>query len=183
PTSPSPSPSTYPVTFAPRGNNWWVSTDVLGGWPARVEVSVNGAPPRALNHLGWTGWGLSFYVETGSLVRFTAYAPDGKSATSGWYTWPDARLTSAPSLPAPGTFSATVHKHAANNWWVEVRVDATKTLASVEAVVNNGAPVALSATSYGTWAKSFYVPNGASVKFVVKATDGSVVTSPAMTWP
>lgn len=84
---------------------------------------------------------------------------------------------------APSTFSATFTKGGANNWWVEVKVAANQPIATVTASVNGGSPVALPATTWGTYAKSFYVANGSTIVFTAVATDGARAQSAAFAWP
>lgn len=176
---PAPAPAPFAPTFSPKpGNEWWVEVRVSADRAlAGVTASVDGGAPVTLSKTSWGTWAKSFHVPTGSAVRFTAKATDGASATSGAYRWPDATPVGAAPL------TATFTKHASNTWWIEVRVSADAALSGVTASVNGGAPVALTKTSWGTWAKSVYAPAGSEVVFVARATDGRTATSAPFAWP
>lgn len=121
-----------------------------------------------------------------SLPRGSTYA---RTLGGGDLAGIQAKYGAAPSptpAPAPAptpTLQATFTPHAANNWWVEVRVSADKPLASVTASVDGGAPVVLTYRSWGTWAASFYVPTGSTVRFVATSTEGATAASGGYAWP
>lgn len=188
--APAPAPTTPPpaftATFTPRpGNAWWVETAVRADAPlAKVQASVDGGAPVDLAPTSWGTWARSFHVPEGAHVRFTAVSTDGRTATSAQaYVWPSATPVEG-DAPAPApAFTATFAKHAAKRHWVEVRVSASLPLSGVTASVDGGAPVALSATSGGTWAKAMRVPHGAKLTFTATATDGQKATSGPFPWP
>lgn len=167
----APPPTAFSATFGPKGNGWWVETTVKSSVPAtRVVAIVNGGAPIDLPATSWGTWAKSFKVAYGSTVRFEAFAADGAKATSGSYAWPP-------------TFPATFEKRAANDWWIEVAVTSKSTIASVRAEMSDGTRVDLAKTSWGTWAKSTRVSDGATVRFVARDPAGRTATSGAYAWP
>lgn len=111
-------------------------------------------------------------------------APAASSATTTTTTTSSTPTSSTTTTSAPAPLHATFAPKSGNSWWVETAVSADQPLASVSASVNGGAPVALAKTSWGTWAKSFYVPVGASVRFVATSTSGATNASAnAYRWP
>ena len=173
-TSPPP-PAPFAASFSPYGgNNWWVQTLASSNQPiASVCASVNGGACQPLAHQSWGAWAASFYVASGSVVRFTATSATGAVATSLPYWWPSATLA----------FTATFTPYGGNNWWVQTRVDASLPLAGVCASVNGGACQPLTLQSWGAWATSFFVATNAKVTFTAKSTGGQKVTSVAYNWP
>ena len=89
----------------------------------------------------------------------------------------------AQPAPAATAFTAAFDPHDGNEWWVQTRVDASASLASVEARGPDGAWRALSLRSWGSWAASFHVPDGSLVTFRATSTGGETVTSGAFRWP
>ena len=89
----------------------------------------------------------------------------------------------AQPAPAATGFTASFEPHGGNEWWVQTRVTASATLASVEARGPDGAWRALSLRSWGSWAASFHVPDGGLVTFRATSTGGEAVTSDAFRWP
>ncbi|MHB8606069.1 MAG: PKD domain-containing protein [Thermoplasmatota archaeon] len=161
--------STFAATFTPTSsvNNWWVEAVVKANAPlSGVDARVNGGAWNVLASTSWGTWAKSFYAPTGANVQFRATSIGGAVAVSANMTW----LASAP----PGvTFTAV---SPTNAWWVEVKVtSATTTITKVEAQVNNGTWINLPADTWGTWAKSFFVPANAMVRF--RATDTSAVVT------
>jgi hypothetical protein len=164
------------VQFAasPNVNNWWVevSATASSGSVTSVSAIVNGGTPVALTADSWGTWARSMAVPGGASVVFVATTSAHSTARSAPILWP------APHV----AFSLSPN---VNRWWVEVSASVpsgTTSIAGVSASVNGGAPVALSRTSWGTWAKSFYVASGSSVVFLATTTDGSVVRSAPLTW-
>jgi PKD repeat protein len=84
---------------------------------------------------------------------------DGKASSS---------LVRVVPVKAPMTATFTP-SGGVNEWWVDVRVEASNPPVSVEARTGNGAWVPLKKTSWGTWAASFHAPAGSTVSF--RATD------------
>jgi hypothetical protein len=68
-----------------------------------------------------------------------------------------------------------------NNWWVEVKVTGS-TSVLVEARTDGGAWTKLPATDWGTWAKSYFVPDGAMVQFRATNGEGTQVKSASFQW-
>jgi hypothetical protein len=85
--------------------------------------------------------------------------------------------TTTSTLSAKFTPSTSV-----NEWWVDVKVDASKSLSRVDVRVNGGSWIQLDKTSWGSWAKSTHAPKGSAVEFRATATDGSRATSSTYTW-
>lgn len=80
-------------------------------------------------------------------------------------------------------FTPTFAPKPGNTWWVETSVRAAEALSGVDARVGAGSWVALGATGWGTWAKSFFVPNGSRVEFRARASSGASTVSAAYRWP
>ncbi len=164
PPPPPPPPGPLNASFAIPGNvnNWWVEVKVTANNPlAKVEAQVDGGAWIALDKKPWGNWAKSFFIETGSDVRFRATDNWGDQVVSETFPW----------LVPEGPFNATfTPKGTTNNWWVEVTVTATHKVVSVDARVNNGSWVPLAKQSWAAWAKSFFVPNGAEVQF--RASNG-----------
>lgn len=97
-----------------------------------------------------------------------------------------AGSTSSPEpapAPAPSTFSATfAPKSTTNNWWVEVKVSSSSSVTKVEAQKDGGSWTSLPKSSWGTWAKSFYVADGAKVKFRATSGSGAQAYSTTYAW-
>lgn len=172
--------ATLTASFSPKaGNDWWVETRVSAPVAiSAVSASVDGGLPVALAKTSWGSWAKSFHVPPGSLVTFTAKTATGETSRSGAYSWPSA----TPAVAAPPAFTATFSPKAGNDWWVETRVSANAPV-TVSASVNGGAAVALSKTSWGSYAKSFHVTSGSLVRFTARSADGASVTSGAYLWP
>lgn len=164
----------YTATFSTSGGNkWWVQVAVASNErTVAVCASVDGGACQALTLQSWGEWAASFRVPDGSKVVFTATSETGKTATSESYAWP----TGKPYMTA--TFRAS-----GNNWWVQAMVDSASPLQGVCASVNGGKCQALRLQSWGGWAASFYVPNGAQVRFTATSTIGEKVTSQSYVWP
>lgn len=112
--------------------------------------------------------------------------PSTGTAISFWTSVAACVPASAPSpspAPAPSTFTATFAPKPGNSWWVETLVTSASGIAGVTASVHGGAPVALPKTSWGSYAKSFYVPAGSKVVLTATANDGQKVTSASYSWP
>jgi hypothetical protein len=92
-----------------------------------------------------------------------------------------ASTASAAGAPASTDTWAWQPRAQGNDWWVEVALPGAKG-AHMWASVDGGAWHALPATSWGDWASSFHVPNGARVTFHAQLPDGTKVASPAYTW-
>lgn len=176
----APAPSSFRATFAPQpGNDWWVNVHVDANQAlASVTASVDGGAPVALSKTSWGSWAKSFHVPSGSTVKFRAVSTSGAAVESpAAYVWPSAKPVGETSA-----LHATFKLGGQNRWWVETFVTADKPLTQVTASVDGGAPVVLPKTSWGSYAKSFQVPAGASVVFTAWAGSESV-RSPAYRWP
>ena len=102
-------------------------------------------------------------------------------STSSTSTTSTASTSTTSTSAGPLTASFSVPS-GVNDWWVEVAVSANQPLAKVEAQVNGGTWTALAKQSWGTWAKSFYVPAGSKVVFRATSTTGATATSGTYTW-
>lgn len=67
-------------------------------------------------------------------------------------------------------------------WWEEVKVRTTDPLQGVAMQVDGGAWQPLSATSWGTWARSLHVPAGAQVQFRAQNLFNQTALSGVFTW-
>lgn len=173
-------PFTASFTVPSSVNEWWVEVGVSANQPlSKVEAQVNGGAWTLLAKQSWGSWAKSFHVPAGSMVVFKATSTTGAIAVSPPVNW-----LNGGSGGGGTTFSATfTPKAVGNDWWVEVDVGANQPLSSVEAKVNSGAWTPLTKQSWGSWAKSINVPNGAQVTFRATSATGSVATSGPTTWP
>jgi hypothetical protein len=94
----------------------------------------------------------------------------GSDGAEGWLT--GVRFWNTTFQPRPG-----------NDWWVETRVSGDAGLAGVDARVSGGAWTPLMPTSYGTWARSFYVPPASIVEFRARSASGERSYSGGYLWP
>lgn len=171
-----------------RGNEWWIQANVAatGGTLSKVDVRLAGGAWQPLTKQSWGAWAASYRAVQGTLVQFRATATTGATDLSDCYVWvpppnQDASKASCDSTTQP--FDATFSGAKGNEWWVEVRVMANEKLAGVDARVNCGSWVALDFHSWGAWAKSFHVSNGAKVDFRARSQTGATDVSGGYTWP
>jgi hypothetical protein len=173
---PSPPPAPFAASFEPTAgvNEWWVEAKVRTSDPlAGVDARVNGQAWNALTHTSYDTWAKSIHAVAGSKVQFRATSTYGGVALSGNFTW----------LSGNGTVFAPVFepRSQTNTWWVEAKVTGG-IIAKVEASVNSGAWIDLPATDWGTWAKSFFVSHGSTVRFRATNDVGNTALSGAYTW-
>lgn len=172
----------FTATFVnPRGNNWWVETDVVASHPLDgVDARVNGGAWQPLEATAWGSWAASFFVPTSSAVEFRARSTTGESVVSVPYLWPDAT-----PIADPGTtpFEALFVDVRGNIWWIETEVEANAPLAGVDTRLDGGPWQALSATSWGSWAESLFAPAGTIVEFRARSIYGDEVVSGRYLWP
>jgi hypothetical protein len=150
------------------------------------------------DHNWWELHPVRCWSRTECVPTTAGYVRNGPPAgtptgTNGWYEQggPVPLATPLSSTSSSGTgvtttggfspnFQKTLH---ANNWWVEVGVTANQPVTAVEASVNGGAWTSLPKTSWGAWAKSFYVATGSHVQFRAHSSTGATATSVSYTWP
>ncbi len=177
PPPPPPAPTTFTATFEPTAsvNEWWIDVKVRTGEPlAGVDVRVNGGAWNALGATTWDTWAKSVNAPRGSTVQFRATSTYGATATSQDFTWMGEGA--APTV----TFQAMSQT---NNWWVEAKVTAPGTvIMKVEASTNGGAWTSLPATNWNTWAKSYFVADGAKVQFRATNDVGNTALSETYVW-
>ncbi|MFA5861417.1 MAG: fibronectin type III domain-containing protein, partial [Candidatus Thermoplasmatota archaeon] len=97
-------PPPFTATFTPKpGNNWWVETNVAAsGAIASVTASVNGGAAVTLPATAWGSYAKSFFVPTGSLVKFAASSTSGAVVVSPTvYQWPSAAPVASTPTPTP----------------------------------------------------------------------------------
>lgn len=188
---PPPPPSTFNATFTIKAPNaWWQEVFVSPNPPrtiSKVEVRIAGTFWRPMSKSSWGAWTSSYNTPAGTKVEFLATDANGAVSQSAPFTWLDGNLTKpsvAPGAPPPPPpFDATFNlTEGVNEWWVEVRVAAPDPVTAVDVQVNGGAWTPLSATSWGTWAKSFYVAQGSLVRFRATASFGAQDTSDTYKW-
>lgn len=186
----APSTGTFTATFTNvKGNEWWIETKVSGSERVTaVSVSLDRGAWKPLTLQWWGHWARSYHAPPGTLVQFQATSASGATALSGCYQWTNAAPVSCPGAPPPpppsGTFQATFFNVRGNAWWVETDVAASGgTLSGVDARVNGGSWTPLDHKSWGSWAKSIYAPEGSTVEFRARATDGQSVVSSGYRWP
>ncbi len=164
------------------GNEWWIEADVGSAQPIEsVHVSIEGGSWMRLDATDWGTWATSEHVPDGTVLQFQARSHEGDTATSQCYRWTDTSVTDCPQGPSGG-FDANFHNVVGNEWWVETAVDTDRSLATVEASVDGGSWTSLDATGWGSWARSFHVPDGSVVQFQAVAGDGSTALSDCYRW-
>jgi len=193
-------------------NPWWQEVYISPDAPhtiASMQDRFNAGPWKTMTKSSWGAWTSSYNAPAGTQVEFLAKDTNLATSQSLPFTWMDGTLTrrsttgdggptptptttSTPSTSTtptgttapPPTFDATFRvPPGINNWWVEVDVASAHSVVTVAAQVDGASWVGLSPTSWGTWAKSFFVVSGSHVTF--RATDslGATATSENFTWP
>ncbi|MBW3582093.1 MAG: hypothetical protein KY455_03245 [Euryarchaeota archaeon] len=117
-------------------------------------------------------WGLTY--------SWGSWKPAAKVWVDGVKAERSGSTTSSTSTSS-GSFSASfTPSGSVNEWWVDVAVKSSHSIAKVEVKVNSGSWTSLQKNSWGTWSKSMHVPKGSSVVF--KATDTSWQTATSQTY-
>lgn len=80
-------------------------------------------------------------------------------------------------------FTATFSNVRGNNWWVETNVTADGTIAGVDARANGGTWVPLSATTWGSWARSLSTSTSGTFEFRARSNNNELSMSGAYSWP
>lgn len=196
PTTSSP-PSGFNAQFgvSPNVNEWWIEVTVNGNQAiTNVDTRINGGTWRALTLRSWGSWAESYNAPKGSIVEFRATSNTGAQDLSERFCWMTTCSTTPPttttvppttSTAPPPSFDANFFpKAVGNDWWVEADVTATgHTITLVEAQVNGGTWRTLDKQSWGSWAKSFNVPNGSQIVFRATNSAGATDLSSPVTWP
>lgn len=175
PPPPPPPPGTFNATFAPTGgvNEWWIEAKVTAnGALAGVDARVNGGTWTALAPTSYGTWAKSIHAEAGSKVRFRATSTSGATSESADFRWLSSGTAFTP------TFTP---RSVGNDWWVEVAVSGG-VVAKVEASSNGGGWTDLPATGWGSWAKSYLVPDGTQVRFRATDDEARTATSASYAW-
>lgn len=169
---------------------------VLGVFFSRIG-ELKAAGLHAMLYRSWSDTNMdtaNYYGEAErhwGLVRTTE--PAAKAAKSVWVNGVKAeRGNAAPATattaPAPATaaasgFDATFSVSPnVNEWWVEVAVQGTQGVRSVDARVNGGAWTALTLQDWGHWATSFHVARGSDVEFRATSSSGAQDVSATVCW-
>jgi hypothetical protein len=194
--APLPPPPGFDATFsAVRGNEWWeqASVAVTGGTLSQVDVRLNGGAWQPMAKQSWGGWAASHRAVQGTTIQMRATSAAGATDLSDCYGWIPASNADAakvacsgsppPPPPPPPGFQATFSGVQGNEWWVQASVGGNQPIAGVDARVSCGAWVPLAKQSWGGWAKSFHVANGAKVDFRATSTGGAQAVSGGYTWP
>lgn len=193
-------------------NAWWVEAKVASASTiASVSATVNGGSPHTLAKTSWGTYAASFNAPLGSAVAFTAKDTAGHVATAPAIAWllstatvtatggtattsttapsstsattTSATTTTATTTATTGSFTATfTPKAVGNDWWLETAVTANQPIAKVQARINGGTLVDLPKTSWGTYAKSLYAPNGSVIVFDAVSSTGQVALSQTVVW-
>lgn len=191
----------FPASFRVNSpNEWWQEVYVDPVSPRTItgaDVRINGGAWEAMAKNAWDGWTISRNAPAGTPVEFRVMDQNRQVSQSQVFTWmngqntkesvpcsstPPPTSTTPPPTTTPSGFSAQYTLGSANEWWVEVKVNANQPLASVDARANNGAWTSLSSTSWGTWAKSFFVAKCSAVQFRATSTSTAQHLSQTFTW-
>ncbi|HEX2021821.1 MAG TPA: VCBS repeat-containing protein, partial [Candidatus Thermoplasmatota archaeon] len=187
PPPPPPPTGDFTATFSTNGGNeWWIAAKVSASRPlAGVDARVNGGAWQPLTFRSWGEWAGSYRAPEGAAVQFRARDSGGAEALSGCYRWVSGAPTACSGGAGGGTtgFSATFRNPRGNEWWIEVDVSSTSSLAGVDARVNGGAWTALEKKSWGSWAKSMPAPTGSTVEFRARGASGGEAVSAPYRWP
>jgi hypothetical protein len=171
----SPPPGPFTATFQPSAgvNEWWIEATVNANQPlAGVDARVNGQAWNPLAKTSWGTWAKSLHAAPGDRVEFRATSTSGGVVVSAPFTW----------LAADGPFAPTFEPRSQGNaWWVEAKVSGG-VIVKVEASSNGGPWTSLPATSWGTWAKSYFVPAGTQVQFRATNDGGATALSTSYAW-
>jgi VCBS repeat protein len=184
-----PGTTAFDATFSSvRGNEWWIQANVAatGGTLSKVDVRLSGGAWQPLAKQSWGGWAASYHATQGTLVQLRATSTTGQTDLSECYAWipqPDRDAMKASCGSTTQPFDADFTGVKGNEWWVQVNVAANEKLSGVDARVNCGSWVALDFYSWGGWAKSFHVPNGAKVDFRARSQTGATDVSGGYVWP
>lgn len=182
-TSSAPPPASGVTIAHGGGNEWWLEAKVSPR-PDAVQAMDTGGSWKTMTLRSWGEWAASFHIEPGHQVKVRA-SHGGTWTESCWFAHPAggcASSTPTPPPPSSGSFQASFRNARGNEWWVEADVSVSGgTLAGVDARVDGGAWIALSKTSWGSWAKSFHADG--TVEFRARATDGQQALSARYPWP
>lgn len=176
------SPFSAAFRLASGCNEWWIDVGVVSATPpAKVEAAVDGGAWHYLPKDSWGTWSASFYIPRGASVVLRATDAFGYTAVSAPLVW--LAPAQAPAPPAPGTFTASfTPKSVGNEWWVEVAVASSQTIASVDVRLDGGAWTNLPKDNWGTWAKSIHVPAGGHAEFRATSSSGETALSSTYIW-
>lgn len=177
----------YPATFRITSpGEWWQEVYVDPDDDrqiARVEVRVDEGRWRTMDETTWGAWTSSFHTPEGTSVQFRSTDAAGARTLSPTFAWLDGNLTkrSVDAGQAPIGAEFRIGDHA-NDWWIEVYVNARVPLEAVQVRVEGGPWRSLERTAWGSWATSTHVPAGSSVQFRVTSPAGAQARSPTYAW-
>lgn len=118
-----------------------------------------------------------------SRFLFSSAATTATSSSSSTSTTSSSTTTTTSTSSTTTAFTASfTPRSVGNDWWVEAGVAASKPIAKVEAKIGNGAWVVLPKTSWGTYAKSLFAPDGSAVTFRAFDSTGASATSQTYLW-
>lgn len=172
----------------------WYLDARTGAREAHVAVGdwtvLRGPVAGDLDGSGKTSWAVPLH-RTANGGAFKVYRTDApcKVAFGGWSNdfgcgdgSDDDGSTPPPPPPPTGDFDADFSSASGNEWWVQVRVEANRALAGVDARVDGGSWKPLSLKSWGAWAASIHAPEGSVVEFRARASTGETETSGGYRW-
>lgn len=168
--------------------------------PASVEAGRSFTASYAVTNVGEVALTQAFSVDANGASHGTTtltLAPgETRTVAATLALQADATLTAASNgAPVPGdgssaavkvarpAFAATFTPRPGNQWWIETGVSANAPLSAVTVSVDGGAPKTLTLRSWGTWAASFAIREGAKVVFTATSNAGEAVSSAAYRWP
>ena len=183
------------IGYGPSGDGVWYLDLRTGAKEQHVGVgdwtALRGPFAGNLGGDGKTWWAISIHDSTkgGGYKVFRTDAACNV-AFGGWeYPNPcgggnDGGTPPPPPPPPPptGDFTATFTPTSGNEWWVQVKVSASQSLAGVDARVNGGAWQPLTLRSWGDWAASVHAPQGSVVQFQARSTSGATALSGCYRW-
>jgi hypothetical protein len=167
-----------------RGNEWWIETDEETSHSvASVHARVDGGSWQPLEKRDWGSWADDIHAPEGAIVEFQARNGGGDRAVSGCYAWgEDPTSTSCPEGgSASGDLAAGFENPRGNEWWIEVDVDADRSLDRVEVRLDGGDWIGLERTDWGSWARSEHAPDGTIATFRAHA-GSTTATSGCYAW-
>ncbi len=180
---------TFDATFRVyNSGEWWQQVEVRPDTPRdiqKVEIRIDGSAWRSMTLEDWGHWTSSYHTPEGTQVEFLATDTDGQVSQSQPFTWISGDNKKQSTEPSDGQtpFDPTYRvSDNVNEWWVEVYVDASDPITSVEVQIDGGDWIALDEKDWGSWAKSVHAPQGSDVVFKATRSDGAQDTSQTYTW-
>jgi hypothetical protein len=161
------------------GNDHWLQTNAFSQTPIiAMEASVNGGAFQSLPYRSWCEWAGSLNAPQGSRVVFRAFYADLQSQDSAPVTWPPG--------PSPAPFSPFFTMVKGNEFWIQANAYPKAEVTAVDFHADGGvgfqAWYPLRLQSWGGWAGSYHLPDGAIVQLRATNRAGATGLSQCYMW-